>query len=69
MHLAMMNNSDFLIKDENTHLLNRGISDPIASIDVKGGVLLRNVAEVIGINKKKLKELNQHIKRDLLPLR
>jgi len=66
--LAMMNNSDFLIKDENTHLLNRGISDPIASIDVKGGILLRNVAEVLGINKKKLKELNQHIKRDLLPL-
>ena len=66
--LAMMNNSDFLIKDQNTHLLNRGISDPIASIDVKGGVLLRNVAEVIGINKKKLKELNQHIKKDLLPL-
>jgi membrane-bound lytic murein transglycosylase D len=66
--LAMMNNSDFLIKDENTHLLNRGLSDPIASIDVKGGVLLRNVAEVIGIDKEKLKELNQHIKRDLLPL-
>ena len=66
--LAMMNNSDFLIKDENTHLLNRGMSDPIASIDVKGGVLLRNVAEVIGIDKKTLKELNQHIKRDLLPL-
>jgi len=66
--LAMMNNSDFLIQDENTHLLNRGISDPIASIDVKGGILLRNVAEVIGINKEKLKELNQHIKRDLLPL-
>jgi len=66
--LAMMNNSDFLIKDENTHLLNRGMSDPIASIDVKGGVLLRNVAEVIGIDKDTLKELNQHIKRDLLPL-
>lgn len=66
--LAMMNNSDFLIKDENTHLLNRGMSDPIASIDIKGGILLRNVAEVIGINKDKLKELNQHIKRDLLPM-
>jgi len=63
-----MNNSDFLIKDENMHLLNRGISDPIASIEVKGGVLLKNVAEVIGVNKKKLKELNQHIKRNLLPL-
>lgn len=66
--LAMMNNSDFLIKDENTHLLNRGMSDPIASIDVKGGILLRNVAEVIGVDKNTLKELNQHIKRDLLPL-
>lgn len=66
--LAMMNNSDFLITEENTHLLNRGITDPIASIDVKGGVLLRNVAEIIDINKNKLKELNQHIKKDLLPL-
>ena len=64
----MMNNSDFLIKDENTHLLNRGISDPIANIEVKGGVLLRNVAEVIGVDKEKLKELNQHIKRNILPL-
>jgi membrane-bound lytic murein transglycosylase D len=63
-----MNNSDFLIKDENSHLLNRGISDPIANIEVKGGVLLRNVAEVIGIDKDKLKELNQHIKRNILPL-
>lgn len=66
--LAMMNNSDFLIQDENTHLLNRGISDPIASIEIKGGILLRNVAEIIGVKKEKLKELNQHIKNDLLPL-
>jgi membrane-bound lytic murein transglycosylase D len=66
--LAMMNNSDFLIKDENTHLLNRGISDPIANIEVKGGVLLRNVAEVIGVDKDTLKELNQHIKRNMLPM-
>ena len=66
--LALMNNSDFLIKDENTHLLNRGISDPIAAIDVKGGILLKNVATLIGVNKNKLKELNQHIKRDILPM-
>jgi membrane-bound lytic murein transglycosylase D len=65
--LAMMNNSDFLIKDENTHLLNRGISDPIASIDVKGGILLKNIAKLIGVKKAKLKELNQHIKRNFLP--
>ncbi len=66
--LAMMNNSDFLIKDENTHLLNRGISDPIASIEVKGGVLLKNVADVIGVSKKQLKELNQHIRKNILPM-
>jgi membrane-bound lytic murein transglycosylase D len=66
--LAMMNNSDFLIKDENTHLLNRGISDPIANIDVKGGVLLKNIAQIIGYDKSKLKALNQHIKRNILPL-
>ena len=66
--LAMMNNSDFLIKDENTHLLNRGISDPIAHIDIKGGVLLKNVAEVLGMKTKELKELNRHIRRNILPL-
>ena len=66
--LAMMNNSDFLIKDDNTHLLNRGISDPIANIEVKGGVLLKNVAELIGFDKSKLKKLNQHIKKNILPL-
>ena len=66
--LALMNNSNFLLKDENIHLLNRGISDPIASIQIKGGILLRNVAKVIGIKKSKLKELNQHIKKDILPL-
>ena len=66
--LALMNNSDFLIKDENIHLLNRGISDPIAAIDVDGGILLKNIAKLIGVNQNKLKELNQHIKRDILPM-
>jgi len=66
--LAMMNNSDFLIKDENTHLLNRGLSDPIAKIEVKGGILLKNIAELIGFSKNKLRELNQHIKKNILPL-
>ena len=66
--LALMNNSDFLIKDENTHLLNRGISDPIATIEVKGGILLKNVADLIGVKKSKLKELNQHIKSNILPM-
>ncbi len=66
--LAFMNNSEFLIKDENIHLLNRAISDPIASIEVKGGVLLKNVATVVGLKKNILKELNPHIKKNILPL-
>jgi len=66
--LALMNNSDFLLQDQNTHLLNRGVADPIATIDVKGGVLLRDVAKIIGLEKDKLKELNQHIKKNILPL-
>jgi len=66
--LAMMNNSDFLIKDDNTHLLNRGITDPIASIKVKGGTLLSNVAQVVGISTYQLKKLNRHVRKDILPM-
>ncbi len=66
--LAMMNNSDFLIKDDNTHLLNRGISDPIASIEVKGGTLLQNVAQAVGVKTEQLKKLNRHILKDILPM-
>ena len=65
--LAMMNNSDFLIKDENIHLLNRGISDPIALVKVKGGLQLKSIATLIGISTKRLKSLNQHIKQTILP--
>jgi len=65
--LAMMNNSDYLMKDENEHLLNRGLCSPIATVKVKGGLLLRNIAEVIGVSKEELKALNPHIKRDIIP--
>jgi len=66
--LALMNNSDFLLEDQNIHLLNRGLTDPIATIDVKGGVLLRDIAKLLGLKKEKLKELNQHIIKNILPL-
>lgn len=66
--LALMNNSDFLLEDRNNHLLNRGINTPIASIEVKGGILLGNVAKLIGEDKKRLKDLNGHIRKNMLPL-
>ena len=65
--LAMMNNSDYLMKDENNHLLNRGISAPIATVQVKGGLLLKNIADVIGVSKKEIMYLNPHIKRNIIP--
>ena len=65
--LAMMNNSEQLLKDENIHLLNRGISSPIATVKVKGGLLLKNIADVIGVTKQELKSLNPHIKRNIIP--
>ncbi len=66
--LAMMNNSEFLIKDDNTHLLNRGITNPIAEVQVKGGLRFKNIAEVIGIKYTKLQALNQHIKQNIIPI-
>lgn len=65
--LAMMNNTNELIKDENTHLLNTGISAYISKVEVKGGFLLKNIAEIINMSKKDLKEINPHIKKNIIP--
>jgi len=65
--LALMNNSSFLLDDNNVHLLNRGISDPIASVDIKGGIILDDIADLIDVDKKLLENLNQHIKKSILP--
>ncbi len=66
--LAMMNNKEFLISNDHTHLLNRGITDPIATVSIKGGTDLRSVSSVLGISNIKLKNLNQHIKQSVIPL-
>ncbi len=66
--LAMMNNSEFLIVDDNSHLLNRGITDPIATVQIKGGIELQSIAKTVGLTNKKLKSLNKHIKQNIIPL-
>ncbi|MCK5111625.1 MAG: LysM peptidoglycan-binding domain-containing protein [Arcobacteraceae bacterium] len=65
--LAMMNNSEFLILDDNSHLLNRGITDPIAAVKIKGGTHLLSIAQVIGISKERLHAINLHIKQNIIP--
>lgn len=64
--LAMMNNSEYLVKDENNHLLNMAISTPLIQVKVKGGILLKNIADVIGVTKKELQFYNPHIKKNII---
>jgi membrane-bound lytic murein transglycosylase D len=66
--LAIMNNSEYLLSDKNNHLLNMGISSPIAKVEVKGGILLKKIADIIGISSLEIKRLNPHIKKNITPL-
>lgn len=65
--LTLMNNSDFLHASHNTHLLNRGVNNPIASVEIKGGVHLRSVSKLIGEDYDRLKNLNHHLKKGFIP--
>ncbi len=65
--LAMMNNQSFITDNDNSHLRNIGLTSNIATVNVKGGLHLQNIAKAIGMKSKALKKLNKHIKRDIIP--
>lgn len=65
--LAMMNNQNFITANNNSHLRNLGFSSAIATVDVKGGLHIRNIADAIGMSTKDLLKLNKHIKRFVVP--
>jgi len=65
--LAMMNSQNFIKHNENSHLLNIGISQTIATVPVKGGLHLKNVANSIGMTYNDLLKLNKHIKQSIIP--
>lgn len=65
--LAMMNSQSFIKEKDNSHLLNLGISTTIATIPVKGGLHLRNIAKAINMDYAELKKLNSHIKQGIIP--
>ena len=65
--LAMMNNHSFITNEDNAHLLNMGIANTVATIEVKGGLHLNNIAKAIGMSVKELVSLNKHIKRKIIP--
>ncbi len=63
----MMNSQNFIKYNENSHLLNMGISQTIATVPVKGGLHLKNVAKSIGMTYIDLLNLNKHIKQSIIP--
>ena len=65
--LAMLNSQNFIKNDVNSHLLNIGISKTIATVPVKGGWHLNNIAKAIGMKYEELYELNKHLKRGIVP--
>ena len=65
--LALLNNSNYFLDHDNSHLLNMGMLSPIAAVSVKGGTHIEDIARVAGMTKKELLALNLHIKQDIIP--
>jgi membrane-bound lytic murein transglycosylase D len=64
--LGLMNNREFLINGDNSHLLNRGICEPIVTVKIKGGVLLEDIGKIVGMDYESIHGLNKHIKQGLI---
>ena len=67
LSLAMMNSQDFITNKENSDLLDMGISTTVATVKVKGGLHIKNIAKAIGMKHKELYALNKHLKRMIIP--
>ena len=65
--LAMLNSHNFVSNSDEYHLLNIGVSNSIATVKVKGGWHLSNVAKAIGMSYNDLHELNKHLKMGIIP--
>lgn len=65
--LAMMNNQSFITDKNNDHLRNFGFTSAIATVNVKGGLHIKNIADAIGMKTQDLLKLNKHIKRFIVP--
>ncbi|TLE02776.1 lytic transglycosylase domain-containing protein [Helicobacter japonicus] len=63
----LFNDVDFLKAQNADYLLNRGATDSIASVSVKGGVSLSTIAQSAKIPLSELKKYNRHFVRSTLP--
>jgi len=64
---GMLNSQNYINIDTNSHLLNMGISKTIATVPVKGGLHLKNIAKAIDMSYTDLLKLNKHIKQSIIP--
>lgn len=65
---AIMMNKNFVLTQENTHLLNRGVHKVIVPVSAKGGLHLRSIAEITNVDYDELVFLNSHLKQQIIPL-
>lgn len=63
----LFNDVDFLKAQNADYLLNRGATDSIAKVSVKGGVSLSTIAQKAKISLSELKKYNSHFVRSTLP--
>jgi membrane-bound lytic murein transglycosylase D len=65
--LGMMNNQSFITENDNAHLLNIGATSSVATIPVKGGLHLKSISTAVGIDYEEIKNLNKHLKLQIVP--
>lgn len=65
--LAMMSNRNYVFVNGKEHFLNQGVNSAINVVKLDIDTSLRDVAKAIDIDYKKLKQLNMHIKQDIIP--
>lgn len=63
----LFNDVDFLKSQNMDYLLNRGATDSIASVSVKGGISLSSIAKSAKISLSELQKYNRHFTRSILP--
>jgi membrane-bound lytic murein transglycosylase D len=64
---TLSESESMLLSSNNMHLLNRGISYPIATVNVSAGTPLSEIATTIGTSLKSLKKLNPALKHNFAP--
>ena len=62
MMANLSNDEDFIAKNKADHLMNRGSTFALATVEVKGGISLQSIAQSIHLSAKTIKEYNPQLK-------